>query len=206
VQADLWTFEKKAQRIGFKKIAGVDEVGRGPLAGPVVSAAVILPKGVNIPEIGDSKKLSSKRRESLYKEIYNQAVSIGIGIVDSCEIERINILQASLVAMKIAVENLSPPPDFLLVDGIFPVPKPLPQETIKRGDERSISISAASIIAKVTRDHIMEIYDLEYPEYGFSRNKGYGTKEHRNAIRMFGCCPIHRKTFRGVREYRDLWG
>nr|HID59860.1 ribonuclease HII [Desulfobacterales bacterium] len=200
--ADLWAFEKEARRVGFEKIAGIDEAGRGPLAGPVVSAAVILPERIYIPELDDSKKLSPQKRDRLYKEIYNQAISIGIGIVDAAEIERINILRASLIAMKIAVENLDPAPDFLLVDGIFRVPKSLPQETIKKGDKRCMSISAASIVAKVSRDRMMEIYDLDYPVYGFSRNKGYGTKEHRIAIQTFGCCPIHRKTFRGVKEYR----
>ena len=156
---------------------------------------------MNLHKLDDSKKLSPKRREQLFEAIYEQAISIGIGIVDPVEIDRINILQASLLSMRMAVENLRPPPDYLLVDGIFPVELLLPQEVVKHGDSRCRSIAAASIIAKVTRDRLMKLYDEEFPEFGFGRHKGYGTKEHRKAIRTFGCCPIHRKTFRGVKEY-----
>ncbi len=130
-----------------------------------------------------------------------KAISIGLGIVDPVEIERINILQASLLCMRMAVENLRPPPDYLLVDGTFPVSFPLPQEAVKHGDQRCRCIAAASIIAKVSRDRIMELYDDEFPGFGFAKHKGYGTKQHRVAIRDFGCCPIHRKTFRGVKEH-----
>lgn len=195
------TFEKRALGQGFSRVAGIDEAGRGPLAGPVVASAVILPERVNLHKLDDSKKLSPKRREQLFEAIYEQAISIGIGIVDPVEIDRINILQASLLSMRMAVENLRPPPDYLLVDGIFPVELLLPQEVVKHGDSRCRSIAAASIIAKVTRDRLMKLYDEEFPEFGFGRHKGYGTKEHRKAIRTFGCCPIHRKTFRGVKEY-----
>jgi ribonuclease HII len=168
-----------------------------------VAAAAILPRRFSLPHLGDSKRLSPKRREQLFEGIYDQAISIGIGMVDAAEIDRINILQASLLAMQIAVANLKPAPDFLLVDGTFPVRCRIPQLAIKYGDSRSPSISAASIIAKVTRDRLMGFYDEEFPEFGFSRNKGYATEEHRKAIRTFGCCTIHRKSFRGVREYTE---
>ena len=194
-------FEKQAQKRGYTKIAGIDEAGRGPLAGPVVAAAAILPHQFCLPHLADSKRVSPKRREQLFDAIYDQAVSIGIGMVDPAEIDRINILQASLLAMKIAVYNLKPAPDFLLVDGIFPIKSRIPQLAIKHGDSRSPSISAASIIAKVTRDRLMRYYDKEFPEFGFASNKGYGTKEHRDAIRTYGCCAIHRRSFRGVSEY-----
>jgi ribonuclease HII len=196
-------FEKEARKQGYSKIAGIDEAGRGPLAGPVVAAAAILPQRFSLPHLSDSKQLSPKRREQLFHAIYEQAVSIGIGMVDPAEIDRINILQASLLSMRIAVNNLRPAPDYLLVDGLFPVKSRIPQLAIKHGDRRSPSIAAASIIAKVTRDRLMGLYDKEFPEFGFGRNKGYATEEHRTAIRAFGCCTIHRKSFRGVREYTE---
>ena len=198
---DLWLFESKAIEKGFSHIAGIDEAGRGPLAGPVVSAAVLLPSSFHDPDITDSKKLSPKKRSYLYEKLYDQAVSIGIGIVDNIEIERINILNASLLSMVISVKNLNPQPDFLLIDGKFKIPMDLPQEPVIRGDALSISIAAASIIAKVTRDRLMERYHQDYPQFGFSRHKGYPTKAHKEAIRAFGCCPIHRRTFKGVKEY-----
>jgi len=198
---DLWLFESKAIEKGFSHIAGIDEAGRGPLAGPVVSAAVLLPLSFHNPDIIDSKKLSPKKRSYLYEKLYDQAVSIGIGIVDNIEIERINILNASLLSMAISVKNLNPQPDFLLIDGKFKIPIDLPQEPVIRGDALSISIAAASIIAKVTRDRLMERYHQDYPQFGFSRHKGYPTRAHKEAIEKFGCCPIHRRTFRGVKEY-----
>jgi ribonuclease HII len=198
---DLWFFEKKATREGYNKIAGIDEAGRGPLAGPVVSAAVILPKVLPIAGVIDSKKLSAKKRLRLYEEIYSHAVSVGIGIVDSAEIDRINILQASLLAMSMAVENLKPQPECLLIDGPFQISTHLPQKPITKGDTLSVSIAAASIVAKVTRDRLMERYDEYYPQFGFSRHKGYPTRAHKAAIRQFGSCPIHRRTFRGVKEF-----
>ncbi|RLB95293.1 MAG: ribonuclease HII [Deltaproteobacteria bacterium] len=197
-------FEKKARERGFSRIAGVDEAGRGPLAGPVVAAAVILPEKVNLAHLDDSKKLSPQRREELFVAIYDRAISIGIGIIDPVEIDRTDILRASLLSMRIAVDNLRQEPDYLLIDGIFPIESSVPQEIVKHGDGRCVSIAAASIIAKVTRDRLMVIYDREFPEFGFARHKGYGTKAHRAAIRTFGCCPIHRKTFRGVKEYIKL--
>jgi len=201
MKRDLWLFESKAIEKGFAYIAGTDEAGRGPLAGPVVSAAVLLPTSFHDPDITDSKKLSPKKRSYLYEKLYDQAISIGIGIVDNIEIERINILNASLMSMAISVKNLNPQPDYLLIDGKFRIPADLTQETIIRGDTLSISIAAASIIAKVTRDRLMERYHQDYPQFGFSRHKGYPTKAHKEAIEKFGCCPIHRRTFKGVKEY-----
>lgn len=198
---DLWAFEKNALKKGFSIIAGIDEAGRGPLAGPVVSAAVILPADFSVPGVTDSKKLSSGKRNALYESIYAHAVSIGIGIVDALEIDRINILRASLLSMAMSTANLKPRPDCLLIDGTFSIPDTLPQETIPKGDSLSISIAAASIVAKVTRDRLMERYDLDYPQYGFSKHKGYPTKAHKAAIRRFGCSPIHRHSFKGVKEY-----
>jgi len=198
---DMWFFEKEATENGYKDIAGIDEAGRGPLAGPVVSAAVILPPTFTISGVIDSKKLSVKQRAQLYDKIYAHAVAIGIGIVDPVEIDRINILQASLLAMAIAVDNLNPQPDCLLIDGTFRISSQLPQKPIAKGDSLSVSIAAASIIAKVTRDRLMESYHLYYPNFDFAQHKGYPTKAHREAIRKFGCSPIHRRSFKGVKEY-----
>jgi ribonuclease HII len=198
---DLRVFEKKAVETGCKDIAGIDEAGRGPLAGPVVSAAVILPTTFHHPEVTDSKKLSSKKRDRLYGVIYLQAVSVGIGIVDPIEIDRINILQASLLAMAMAVQNLNPRPGFLLIDGTCRIASDLPQQSIPKGDAMSISIAAASIVAKVSRDRLMLKYHHYYPQYDFAKHKGYPTRAHKAAIRRFGCSPIHRRSFRGVKEY-----
>jgi ribonuclease HII len=198
---DLWHFERSVAGRNRRRIAGIDEAGRGPLAGPVVSAAVVLPS--DFPEVGvqDSKKLTSGRRQQLYHFIYRHALSIGVGIVDPPVIDRINILQASLAAMRMAVANLRPQPDYLLIDGTFPIASNLPQQPIPGGDSCSLSIAAASIVAKVFRDKLMDIYDIYYPQFGFSQHKGYPTPSHKTAIRHFGCCPIHRKTFKGVKEY-----
>ena len=198
---DLEALERQVRRKGYPFIAGIDEAGRGPLAGPVVAAAVILPEGTRLDQLNDSKKLSPQRREKLFGPIYEYALSVGIGIVDPVEIDRINILQASLLSMAMAVDNLFPRPDFLLVDGTFPINTSLPQECVKQGDSRCLSIAAASVVAKVTRDRIMKCYDDEFPEFGFGKHKGYGTKAHCEAIRTLGCCRIHRKTFRRVKEY-----
>jgi ribonuclease HII len=198
VNTDLRFFEKKALSEGCRHIAGIDEAGRGPLAGPVVAAAVVLPTDFNDNTIIDSKKLSPKRRQRLYEVIYHKARSIGIGIVDSNEIDRINILESSLLAMAMAVDNLFPKPCFLLIDGKFKIQTQIAQQPIIKGDSLSITIAAASIIAKVTRDRLMKQYALEYPQYGFDQHKGYPTKTHRQAIIRHGCCYIHRKTFRGV--------
>jgi ribonuclease HII len=200
---DLWYFEKEATQQGCKKIAGIDEAGRGPLAGPVVSAAVILPTTFHGPDVNDSKKLSPKKREHLFSEIYDRAVAVGIGIVDPVEIDRINILQASLLAMAIAVQNLDPQPDHLLIDGTFPIPSELSQQPIPKGDALSISIAAASIIAKVSRDRLMQNYHHYYPQFDFPKHKGYPTRAHKEAIHKFGFSPIHRRSFKGVKEYVD---
>jgi len=198
MKLDPWSFEKKSIEKGFATVAGIDEAGRGPLAGPVVSAAVILPSSFPVSDVKDSKKLTPKKRADLYEKIYEHAISIGIGIVDSIEIDRINILKASLMSMAMSVDNLNPQPDYLLIDGKFKIQSVLPQEPIVKGDSLSISIAAASIVAKVTRDRMMEIYHLYYPHFGFSQHKGYPTRAHKEAIREFGPCPIHRRSFKGV--------
>ena len=198
---DFRAFEKQACDQGFSNIAGVDEAGRGPLAGPVVAAAVVLPEQCAVEGIRDSKKLTAKRRGELCQQIREHAVAFGVGVVDAGEIDRINILQASLRAMAIAVEKLRPPPDYLLVDGIYPVFLDLPQLAVPKGDARCLSIAAASIVAKVHRDQLMEQYHRDYPAFGFDRHKGYPTRAHRAAIAAHGCCPIHRRTFKGVKEF-----
>lgn len=195
---DLRYFERTALKMGCNYIAGIDEAGRGPLAGPVVAAAVILPNSYADAQIQDSKKVTPKQRQRLYTRIYQNAQSVGIGIVDAYEIDRINILASSLLAMAIAVDNLSPCPCHLLIDGKFKIQGKISQQAIIKGDTRSISIAAASIVAKVTRDQLMARYALDYPQFDFARHKGYPTKAHRKAILKYGCCPIHRKSFRGV--------
>ena len=194
-------FEKMYYGRGYQKIAGVDEVGRGPLAGPVVAAAVILPKDGIGPQLFDSKQISSKKREELYPSILKEALGVGVGIVGQEEIDRINIFQATLRAMVSAIENLPFPPDFLLIDGTQGLKFSIPQKSIVKGDRLSNSIAAASIVAKVTRDRMMEEYHRQYPQYDFARHKGYGTRQHRRAIEKFGICELHRKSFRGVKEY-----
>ena len=189
------TFEKIAYQEGYHFIAGIDEAGRGPLAGPVVAAAVIFPPGYVNDEINDSKQLSARKREELYEIIKSDAVAIGMGVVDADIIDRLNILRATLQAMREAVLELSTSPDFLLIDGLQCIPLLTPQKPLVKGDSRSISIAAASIIAKVSRDRIMEMYHRQFPQYNFRQNKGYGTKEHCGAIKQFGMCKIHRKSF-----------
>lgn len=198
--SNLWKFEEDARSNGHILIAGIDEAGRGPLAGPVVSAAVILPDGFSCDGITDSKKLSPKKRDYYFDFIMANALHIGIGIVDNETIDSMNILRASLFSMLKAVCDLQAIPDFLLIDGIFKIDSHIPQLPIKKGDSRSISIASASIIAKVTRDRIMDEYDLIYPEYGFRGHKGYPTAAHKSAIIKTGVSPIHRKTFKGVKE------
>ena len=193
-------FEKEAISSGYSLISGVDEAGRGPLAGPVVAAAVIFKNPFPDIELKDSKSLSEKRREYLFTEIYKNALSIGLGIITHEEIDSSNILIAALKAMSTAVKELSPAPDFVLIDGPFPINTNHPQKTIIKGDARSLTIAAASIVAKVSRDRIMNGYHTLYPEYGFDSHKGYGTKKHLAAIKRHGPLPIHRKTFKGVKE------
>jgi len=182
----------------YGAIAGVDEAGRGPLAGPVVAAAVILPEACKLPGLNDSKKLSAAQRETLYVLIRRTARAIGLGIVEAEEIDRINIRQASFAAMRQALQQLHITPSHVLVDG-FTIPRgPVSQTGIIGGDGKSAHIAAASVIAKVTRDALMKTLDREFPEYGFSRHKGYGTPEHLDALARLGPCPIHRRTFAPV--------
>ncbi len=191
----MLTYEKKYWDAGVLRIAGVDEAGRGPLAGPVVAAAVIFPPGEIIDGVNDSKKLTEKKRESLFHRIHDRAVSVGVGIVAHDVIDRINILQASFLAMNKAIDALSSAPEQLLVDGNFFRHERFPVENIVKGDALSHSIAAASIVAKVTRDALMKELHEAYPEYGFARHKGYGTKAHIDAIRTHGFSPIHRRSF-----------
>ncbi|WAA13618.1 ribonuclease HII [Fervidibacillus halotolerans] len=199
---EMLVFEKQVKFQGFRYIAGIDEVGRGPLAGPVVAAAVILPDDFRLQSINDSKQLSPKKREQLYEQILRQAISVGIGMVDHEEIDRINIYQATKKAMNMAIKQLSPLPDYLLIDGMN-IDCPISQTSIVKGDARSLSIASASIVAKVRRDRMMIQYGKTYPEYGFERNMGYGTKEHLEAINRFGPSPIHRKTFAPIKQFFD---
>lgn len=186
---------------GYQLIAGVDEVGRGSLAGPVVAAAVILPTACAIQGVKDSKALSARRREQLDLAIRSEAVAVGFGVVQEEVIDAINILQATMLAMRRAIDALNPPPGFILIDGDQSPHCSIPHRLIPSGDRLCFSISAASILAKVARDRIMHAYDLALPQYGFSRHKGYGTSEHLSAIARLGASPIHRKSFKGVREY-----
>ena len=190
---NMKVYEHKYEHLGY--LCGIDEVGRGPLAGPVVACAVILPQDSRILYLNDSKKLSASKREELYDIIMEQAVATGLGTIGSDRIDEINILQATYEAMRQAIAQLSPQPDLLLNDAVT-IPKvTIPQVPIIKGDAKSISIGAASIIAKVTRDRMMVYYDSIYPEYGFASNKGYGSAEHIAALKKYGPTPIHRRTF-----------
>lgn len=198
--AAMWQYENEAKAKGYRFVAGTDEVGRGPLAGPVVAAAVILPEGIDLPGINDSKKLTEKQRETLMEKIKKEAISWAIMEVDENMIDEINILEASRVAMQQAVLALPKPADFVLVDGLENPQITLPSQAIVKGDSKSISIAAASIIAKVYRDRLMKIYDKAYPGYGFAENKGYPTEEHIKAIEQLGPTPIHRMSFAPLRK------
>ena len=188
--------EIELRKAGHQHLCGLDEAGRGPLAGPVVAGAVILPAEFEPNGIADSKTLSATKRESAYRVIVEQAISWAVGIADIDEIDEINILQASLLAMRRAYEKLETPPDFLLVDGNRELPEsPLPQRTVIGGDGRLICVAAASIIAKVERDRIMCAYHQRFPQYGFDTHKGYPTRKHRQAIARYGPCEIHRRSF-----------
>jgi len=187
--------ERILWRQGIERIAGVDEAGRGPLAGPVVAAAVIFPTEYIIERVNDSKKCSAKQREELFPLIMEQAVSVGIGIVDHVEIDRINILQATILAMKKSLENMNIRPEYSIIDGNSFTHESLRFQNIIGGDAKSFTIAAASIIAKVTRDRLMCELDIRFPHYGFARHKGYGTRQHIEAIRTYGLCEVHRKSF-----------
>ncbi len=180
---------------GIRALAGVDEAGRGPLAGPVVAAAVVFPNGTVIKGVEDSKKLSKKKREELFPLIKEQALSVGVGIVGHDVIDRINILQATILAMHKAIDDLSVRPDYVIIDGNSFRHETLQYENIIDGDEKSFTIAAASVIAKVTRDQLMQEYHAQYPLYGFAQHKGYGTKQHLEAIKRHGLCEIHRRSF-----------
>ncbi len=197
---DPFYHETLARDSGYALIAGVDEAGRGPLAGPVVAAAVIIPDGVRLSGIGDSKKMTAQARLKALQVIMGQALTFGIGVVSVAHIEKFNILNASLEAMLRAVQVLDPQPEMILVDGIHAVATPIRQKCLKKGDQISRSISAASVLAKVYRDRIMLSYHKMYPDYGFDKNKGYGTRRHLLALKEHGPCPVHRLTFRGVRQ------
>ncbi len=190
-------FEQKLWQKGYKRVAGIDEAGRGPLAGPVVAASVILPTDVSILGINDSKKLTQKRREDLYGWILGYAV-VGVKVINHETIDEINILNATKKAMVGAVEDMPGQPDYLLIDGTIALLTKIDQEYVIKGDEKSMSIAAASIIAKVTRDYIMEDLHNIFPMYGWDTNKGYGTRKHRDAIQKYGPSAYHRMSFKGV--------
>ncbi|HQO08963.1 MAG TPA: ribonuclease HII [Clostridiales bacterium] len=196
LNGQLFKYETELYLKGYRLIAGVDEAGRGPLAGPVVAAAVIFKQGVAIEGVNDSKKLSEKTRERLFYEIRKNAVSYGVGMIPNGRIDEIDILRATFEAMKRAVSRLSVEPDYILIDGRDAPFDTKNQSAIIKGDSLSYSIAAASIIAKVTRDKLMNFYDRIYPLYGFAKNKGYATHEHIEAIKKYGRCSIHRKSFR----------
>ena len=192
---DIYRHDEDLRNNGFQRIAGIDEAGRGPLAGPVVAAAVVLKGNTRIKGLRDSKKVPEKERESLFIEIQDTALDIGIGIVNHEDIDRINILRASKLAMKLAIENLSELPDFLVIDAVSLPSVPIKQLFPIKGESVSASVAAASIIAKVTRDRLMLEYHNQYPQYNFNKHKGYSTKEHMELIQLYGPCPIHRKSF-----------
>lgn len=192
---DMWEFEHKYKEQGYQFICGVDEAGRGPLAGPVCAAAVILPMDIDIPGLNDSKKLTDKKRRELFPLICQQAIAYGIAFADHAEIDEINILQATYLAMDRAIKQLAVTPDFALIDGNRAKDFGLPLETVVGGDGRSASIAAASVLAKVTRDDLMLKMAEVYPQYGFEVHKGYGTKAHYAALAEHGPCEIHRMTF-----------
>lgn len=195
-----FSFDKQYYDKGLNSVAGIDEAGRGPLAGPVVASAVIFPENIEIPYLNDSKKLTEKRRNELFDIIKEKAVSYSVSVVDNCKIDEVNILQATFIAMKQAVLELKTSPDICLVDGNHKIPElDIAQDAVIGGDAQSAAIAAASILAKVTRDRIMIEYAMKFPQYGFEKHKGYGTKEHMDALKKYGACPIHRQSFAPVR-------
>jgi ribonuclease HII len=200
---EMSRYERQLFEQGIEYIAGIDEAGRGPLAGPVVAAAVMLPKDAYIPGLNDSKKLSEAKRETLFHMIQSCAISIGIGVVTAAEIDEMNIYEATKKAMIKAVEQLSPKPDYLLIDAMT-LPISTPQQSIVKGDANSVSIAASSIIAKVTRDHFMKQLAKQYPQYGFEKNMGYGTAQHLEAIRVYGTIDEHRRSFSPIKEMIEM--
>ena len=192
-----WTYEEELSHKGYVRICGTDEAGRGPLVGPVVAGAVILPVGCMIEGLNDSKKLSEKKREKLFDEIIEKAVAFGIGMATNEEIDEINILNASMLAMRRAVANIDPSPDFILIDGNVSRGFDIPNMTLVKGDAKSPSIAAASILAKVTRDRMLIELDKLHPEYGFAAHKGYPTKAHMEAVKKYGVLPEYRRSFLG---------
>ncbi|MGE4275757.1 MAG: ribonuclease HII [Lawsonibacter sp.] len=196
---DLWQYEREALAAGYGVPCGCDEAGAGPLAGPVYAAAVILPLGAEIPGLNDSKKLTEKKREALFPVIQNTALAWSVACVDAKEIDRTDILSARIKAMQLAIDGLNPPPDFALVDGNRDRGRcaaiTTPHRCIVKGDSLSASVAAASVLAKVSRDRLMLEMAQKYPEYGFEKHKGYGTKLHYEMLRLYGPCPIHRQTF-----------
>ncbi|GBE00035.1 ribonuclease HII [bacterium BMS3Abin07] len=196
--SDIFLFDSRIRAEGFDIIAGIDEAGRGPLAGPVVASAVILGENDIIPGVKDSKKLTRKRIKSLFRDIVSKSVSIGVGIIDSTEIDKVNILNATKKAMTAAVKDLSVTPRLLLIDALTLENCDIAQKSLIKGDNRSASIAAASIIAKYVRDSIMQHYHTLYPVYGFDKHNGYGTKLHMEKINEYGPCPIHRRSFSPV--------
>jgi ribonuclease HII len=202
VKMDLFSFDKNYCDKGFKLLAGIDEAGRGPLAGPVTAAAVILPQDINIPYLNDSKQLTEKKREILFDIIKEKALAYAVSSADNAVIDEINILQATFTAMRNSVSGLNVKPELCLVDGNHKIPDlPFEQEAVIDGDAKSAAIAAASILAKVTRDRMMLEYSKQYPLYKFEKHKGYGTKVHIEALKVYGACPIHRKTFAPVKLY-----
>jgi ribonuclease HII len=200
-EPDTYSLERCLRQKGYQWVGGLDEAGRGPLAGPVVAACVILEEYGDHSRFVDSKVISAGNRSRLYKELQNTGAKIGVGIVSEGDIDRINILQASLLAMKKAVLAMPFPPDFLLVDGNQNIPMTIPQQSLVKGESKSASIAAASIVAKVLRDDLMNQYHVQYPEYNFEQNRGYATLEHRKAIKTHGPCVIHRQSFKCVKEF-----
>ncbi len=192
-------YEKELYQAGYQTIAGIDEVGRGPLAGPVVAAAVILPPGCKIKGLNDSKKIPKKKHQEIYQAVLDKTLAVGVGLIDNEIIDQVNIYEATKLAMKEALSKLSLKPDYLLIDAMK-LDVEIPQESIIKGDANSLSIAAASIVAKVTRDKLMADYDKEYPGYDFAQNAGYGTKSHLQGLERNGVTPIHRKTFEPIKS------
>ncbi|MDB8650328.1 ribonuclease HII [Streptococcus australis] len=199
----MLTYEKELYAQGLQLIAGVDEVGRGPLAGPVVAAAVILPKNCKIPGLNDSKKIPKSKHQAIYQAVLDQAISVGIGVKDNHVIDQVNIYEATKLAMLEAIHELEPQPQHLLIDAMK-LDFPISQTSIIKGDANSLSIAAASIVAKVTRDQMMAAYDQEYPGYDFAQNAGYGTTKHLEGLEKQGVSPIHRRSFEPIKSMTDV--